>query len=52
MLLWRNLYELPYRKNRKTLDTWKIAVIILKLEQYHFTTELLVQMMQTEWQTV
>ena len=23
----------------KNSDTWKIAVIILKLEQYHFTTE-------------
>ena len=26
--------------NPKNLDTQKIAVIILKLEQYHFTTEL------------
>ena len=30
----------------------KIAVIILILEQYHFTTEKWVQTMQTEWQTV
>ena len=28
-----------YRKNPKNLDPRKIAVIILKLEQYHFTTE-------------
>ena len=28
-----------YRKNPKNSDTRKIAVIILKLEQYHFTTE-------------
>ena len=30
----------------------KFAVIILKLEQYCFTTEKLVQKMQMEWQTV
>ena len=28
-----------YRKNPKNSDTRKIAVIILKFEQYHFTTE-------------
>ena len=28
-----------YRKNPKHLDNPKNAVIILKLEQYHFTTE-------------
>ena len=27
-----------YRKNPKNSDTGKIAVIILKLEQYHFST--------------
>ena len=26
-----------YRKNLKTLDTWKIAVMFLKFEQYGFT---------------
>ena len=41
-----------YRKNPKNSDTQKSAVNILKSEQDHFTTELWVQMMQTEWQTV
>ena len=41
-----------YRKTPKSSDTWKIAVIILKLEQYFFTTQQMVQKMQTEWQTV
>ena len=32
-------YQSEYRKNPKHSDTRKIAVIILKLEQYRFTTE-------------
>ena len=41
-----------YGKNTKNSDTRKIAVVILKLEQYRFTTKSWVQKMQTEWQTV
>ena len=35
----RNVNRNIYHKNPKNSDTWKIAVIILKLEQYNFTTE-------------
>ena len=34
-----------YRKNPKYSDTQKIAIIIQKFEQNHFTTEQLVQKM-------
>ena len=41
-----------YCKNPKKLDTRKNVVIILKLEQYRFTTEWWVQKMQTDRQTL
>ena len=41
--------EYTYHKTPENSDTRKIAVIILKLEQFHFTTEYLVQKMQTKW---
>ena len=37
-----------YRKHLTSSDTRKIAVIILKLEQYRFTTEQWVEMMLSE----
>ena len=43
------MLNIDYRKN---LHTRKIAVIVLKLEQYHFTTEQLAQKMQIELQKV
>ena len=39
MLLNLEFFSLNYRKKPKCLDTQKIAVIILKLEHYSFTTE-------------
>ena len=41
-----------YRKNPKICTPQKIAVIILKLKQYCFTTEYLIQKMQTKLPTV
>ena len=41
-----------YRKIPEYLDTWKIAVIILKVEQCGSTIESCIQKMQTEWQAV
>ena len=46
-LIVRNYHKIP-----KHLNTRKIAVIILKLEQYQFATESLVQTMLKKWQTV
>ena len=43
--------EKLYRKNPKHSDNWKIAVIILKFEQWSLCIEQGVQNMQTEWQT-
>ena len=41
-----------YRKTPENLDTWKFAVITLKLEQGDFTLEKCIQKMQRELQTV
>ena len=41
-----------YRKIPKNSDTRKIAVINLKVEQGGFTSEICIQMMQREFQTV
>ena len=41
-----------YCKNLETLDTWKIAVIILKFEQCGFTMQYSVKKMQMKWQRV
>ena len=34
-----NSYQTYCKKKQKNSDTWKIAVIILKFEQYRFKTE-------------
>ena len=42
----------PTVKILKIQTPEKFAVIILKLKQYRFTTEYLVQKMQRDWKTV
>ena len=37
--MWVSVLELLYLKNPKNSETRKKAVIILKLEQYRFTTK-------------
>ena len=53
-MAWGQFSRKNYHKILKSVDIWKIAVIIQKLEQCGFTTQFIIciQKMQTECQRV